>query len=164
VWFEADPAFDAALRDGFGALAARAAKGELDVWAETPSGALALVLLLDQAPRNLNRRDPAAFACDAHARAVARRALERGFDRDLPPLRRQFLYLPFEHSETLADQEDSIRLFATLPDGALHDHCVDFARRHHAVIARFGRFPQRNAVLGRRSTDDEARFLERPPY
>ncbi|HXQ50675.1 MAG TPA: DUF924 family protein [Stellaceae bacterium] len=163
VWFKADAAFDIALGDAFSVLAARAAAGGLDAWAETtPSGALALVLLLDQAPRNLHRGDAAAFACDAKAREAARRAIARGFDRDLPPVRRQFLYLPFEHSEDLADQEQSVRLFASLPDGGFRDNCVDFARRHLATIARFGRFPHRNAAMGRRSTEEEEQFLKGP--
>ena len=162
VWFDADPAFDAALGDGFGALARRAAEGVLDHWAETAAGALALVLLLDQAPRNLHRGTAAAFACDAKARRVARAAITKGFDRHLPPVRRQFLYLPFEHSEKLADQDESVRLFATLPEGELRDDCAAYARHHHAVIARFGRFPHRNAALGRSSTEAEAEFLASP--
>lgn len=162
LWFKPDPAFDAALRERFGALLARAASGGLDRWAETAHGALALVLLLDQLPRNLNRGERAAFGSDAKARHVARRAIARGQDLALPPVRRQFLYLPFEHSEDLADQEESVRLFASLPEGALRDHCVDFAHRHHAIIARFGRFPHRNRVLARPSTAAEEEFLTEP--
>jgi uncharacterized protein (DUF924 family) len=162
VWFKHDPAFDQALRAEFGALHLRAARGERDGWADTAAGALALVLLLDQLPRNLNRGEAAAFACDAKARATARHAIARGLDRDLPPVRRQFLYLPFEHSEILADQEEAVRLFASLPEGGLRDHCVDYARRHHAIIARFGRFPHRNRVLARFSTAEEEDFLKEP--
>jgi uncharacterized protein (DUF924 family) len=162
VWFKPDPAFDAALRERFGTLCARAERGELDPWAETARGALALVLLLDQLPRNLNRGQPAAFACDAKARAAARQAIARGLDQDLPPVQRQFLYLPFEHSESLADQEEAVRLFAALPDGTFRDHCVEFARRHRAIIARFGRFPHRNRALARPSTAEEDSFLEEP--
>jgi uncharacterized protein (DUF924 family) len=162
VWFRSDPAFDAVLAERFGALQARAARGALDHWAESAAGALALVLLLDQLPRNLNRGTAAAFACDEHARRVARHAIARGLDQELRPVRRQFLYLPFEHSEGLADQEDSVRLFASLPEGALRDGCVDYARRHHVIIARFGRFPHRNRALARPSTAAEEDFLKEP--
>jgi uncharacterized protein (DUF924 family) len=162
VWFKHDPAFDAALGERFGALCPRALRGELDGWAATAAGALALVLLLDQLPRNLNRGAAAAFACDTKARAVARHAIARGFDQDLPPLQRQFLYLPFEHSEILADQEESVRLFASLPEGTFRDHCVDYARRHHAIVARFGRFPHRNRTLARPTTQEEEDFLKEP--
>jgi uncharacterized protein (DUF924 family) len=162
VWFKPDPAFDAALRERFGALHRRADSGALDHWAETALGALALVLLLDQLPRNLNRGHGAAFGCDAKARQAARRAIANGLDRELPPVRRQFLYLPFEHSEDLADQEEGLRLYASLPEGAFRDHCVDFARRHHAIIARFGRFPHRNRALARPSTAAEEDFLKKP--
>ncbi len=162
VWFKTEPAFDEVLRERFGALQARAARGELDHWAESAAGALALVLLLDQLPRNLNRGAAAAFACDEHARRVARHAITSGFDQELPPVRRQFLYLPFEHSEMLADQEDSVRLFTSLPEGSLREGCVDYAQRHHAVIARFGRFPHRNRALARPSTAAEEAFLTEP--
>jgi uncharacterized protein (DUF924 family) len=162
VWFDPDPAFDETLRQRFGALAASAAKGELDPWAEDARGALALVLLLDQLPRNLNRGSAAAFACDARARAVAREAIARGFDQAVPPLQRQFLYLPFEHSERVADQDESMRLFTALPEGSFRDNCVDFARRHHVIIARFGRFPHRNAALARPSSAAEEEFLKEP--
>jgi uncharacterized protein (DUF924 family) len=162
VWFEVDPAFDAELRQRFGALPAPASAGALDGWAESAEGALALVLVLDQLPRNLNRGHRSAFACDAKARAIARRAIAQGFDRGLTPVRRQFLYLPFEHSEDIADQVESIRLYASLPEGAFRDNCVDYARRHHAVIERFGRFPHRNAALGRATTEAEQEFLKGP--
>lgn len=162
VWFAPDPAFDETLRHRFGALQARAGRGELDHWADTVPGALALVLLLDQLPRNLNRGLAAAFACDAKARAVARHAVSRGLDQALPPVQRQFLYLPFEHSESLAEQEEAVRLFAALPEGSFRDNCVDFARRHHAIVARFGRFPHRNRALARPSTADEEEFLKEP--
>ena len=123
---------------------------------------MALVLLLDQMPRNIERGGPLAFAADAKARAVARQAIARGYDRDLPPHRRPFLYLPFEHSEDLADQEEALRLFARLPEGEYRERQLDHARRHHAVIARFGRFPHRNAALGRISTAEEEAFLASP--
>lgn len=162
VWFTVDPAFDAELRQRFGALSAQALAGALDGWAETAEGALALVLLLDQLPRNLNRGQHGAFACDEKARQIARLAVARGFDRALAPVRRQFFYLPFEHSEDLADQAEGVRLFASLPEGTFRDNCVAYARRHHAVIERFGRFPHRNAALGRATTEEEQEFLQGP--
>jgi uncharacterized protein (DUF924 family) len=130
--------------------------GDFDHWRETAAGCVALCILLDQAPRNLFRGDPRSFASDAAARAVTRHALARGLDRDLPQEQRAFLYLPLEHSENLADQEACVRLFAGLdenPDG------LDYAVRHRDIIARFGRFPHRNAVLGRTSTPEETEFL-----
>ncbi len=162
LWFKPDVGFDAACRQRFAELLAQAGAGALDAWCETPDGALALVLLLDQMPRNIHRGGPLAFASDGTARRAARTAVARGFDRDLPPIRRQFLYLPFEHSESLADQDEALRLFVSLPDGEFREHALGFARRHHAVIARFGRFPHRNAMLGRRSTAEEEEFLASP--
>jgi uncharacterized protein (DUF924 family) len=166
VWFRSNADFDDACRAHLAALHADAAAGALERWGETPEGALALVILLDQLPRNLHRGHAAAFACDAMARAAARRAVARGFDRALAPVRRQFIYLPFEHSEDLADQEESIRLFASLPPDEFRDGHLDYARRHANVIRRFGRFPHRNAVLGRATTAEEASFLASPeaPY
>lgn len=158
LWFRSDPALDAEIRERFGALVTAAAAGELDDWLETPEGALALVILLDQFPRNIYRGTPAAFAADAKARAVADRALARGHDHQLAPARRMFLYLPFEHSEQLADQERSLALFTALGDAEL----LDYAVRHREIIARFGRFPHRNAVLGRPSTIEEQAFMTQP--
>ncbi len=162
VWFKPDPAFDAALRDGFYADHIAAVAGGCAGWEGACDTALALVLLLDQLPRNLNRGSADAFACDAEARAVASRAIANGFDHALPPVRRSFVYLPFEHSEDLADQERSLLLFASLPPGEYRDRALDSARRHHVIIARFGRFPHRNRALGRRSTLAEAAFLQEP--
>lgn len=162
VWFRRDAAFDDACRAELAALYAEAASGALDGWGETLEGALALVILLDQLPRNLHRGEAAAFACDGMARRAARRAIARGFDRALPPVRRQFLYLPFEHSEDLADQEESLRLFARLSADESSADYLDYARRHANVIRRFGRFPHRNAALGRVTTEEEASFLASP--
>jgi uncharacterized protein (DUF924 family) len=162
IWFRSNAAFDTDCRRNFAKLLPRARDGALDHWCETPDGALALVLLLDQMPRNIHRGSADAFACDAKARSVARQAVARGFDRGLPRHRRQFLYLPFEHSEELADQEQSLRLFASLFAGDGREDQLDHARRHHAVIARFGRFPHRNAALGRASTAEEEAFLAGP--
>lgn len=158
-WFEKDEAFDAEVRARLGAAQEQAARGELDSWAETARGSLALVILLDQVPRNLYRDDPRAFASDAAARAVIRRAIEAGFDRELEQAQRLFLYMPLQHSETLADQEDCCRLFETLTE---HPEGVGYARQHRDIIARFGRFPHRNAALGRDSSEEEKAFLEEP--
>lgn len=162
IWFKPDAGFDDELRRNFLADQQTAAAGGHDDWMGSRDGCLALVLLLDQLPRNLYRGTPAAFASDDKARAVARHGLARGFDRGLPVVRRWFLYLPFEHSESLADQETSVALFAALPKSAATDGTLDYAKRHHDTIRRFGRFPHRNAILGRVSTLDEEVFLREP--
>ncbi len=154
-WFDSDPALDATLRERFGPLHVRAAADELDGLEERPAGSLALCLLLDQLPRKIFRGTPRAFATDAKARGVATRTVDRGFDRRLPEEFRLFLYLPFEHSEDLEDQRRGVELFQTLGDAdGLH-----WAVRHLEVIARFGRFPHRNAILRRESTAEEQAFL-----
>lgn len=165
-WFKRDDGFDAVLRERFADWLGPAREGALDGWAATPQGALALLLLLDQVPRNLHRGTPAAFAGDAKARAVARQAvLVSGLDAALPPTERVFLYLPFEHSEAPADQDLSVALFEGLRDApglGLPGAAIDYAWRHRAVIRRFGRFPHRNAALGRRSTVAELDYLAQP--
>jgi uncharacterized protein (DUF924 family) len=162
AWFAKNDAFDAACRD-FGHLVAPAREGALDAWAETPDGALALLLMLDQFPRNLHRGSAEAFASDAHGRAVARRAvLDRRFDLALTPTQRVFLYLPFEHGEAMADQDLSVALFEGLRDSPAHAKpggAIDYAWRHRVVVQRFGRFPHRNAALGRASTPEEQAWL-----
>jgi uncharacterized protein (DUF924 family) len=159
-WFVADPDFDRECREGFGLDYERAARGELDQWAESPEGALALVLLLDQFPRNIYRGTARAFASDDKARVIARHAVAAKFDHALPPVRRAFLYMPFQHSESLSDQHESVRLFRELAsDSADAAGFVQYAERHLELISRFGRFPYRNAVLGRQSTPDELQFL-----
>ncbi|MFQ5468220.1 MAG: DUF924 family protein [Kiloniellaceae bacterium] len=162
VWFERRPAFDAEIASRFRGAFEQAARGALDGLAATPRGSLALVLLLDQFPRNLFRGSRRAFATDAKARARARSAVARGFDRDLAPLERHFLYLPFQHSEDLADQRLSVRLFASLASTEVPDDAQDHARRHLEVIGKFGRFPHRNAALGRDTTAPERRYLAGP--
>ncbi|WP_207540166.1 DUF924 family protein [Sabulicella rubraurantiaca] len=166
AWFMRDDAFDAEIRSRFGALVEPARKGELDEWAGTPDGALALVLVLDQFPRNLHRGTPEAFASDAHARDVARIAvLGRRHDLCLTPTQRAFLYLPFEHGEAMADQDLSVALFEGLRDHSAHaapGGTIDYAWRHWQVIRRFGRFPHRNATLGRESTPAEQAYLAQP--
>ena len=158
-WFVKDEAFDAEVRARLGALHEAAAAGRLAAWKETAGGCLALVLLLDQVPRNLFRGEPRAFATDAAAVAVTRQALAGGLDRDLSQVQRLFLYMPLEHSEALADQEDCCRLVAELTD---KPEWADYARQHRDIIARFGRFPHRNAVLGRSNTEEETAFLAEP--
>jgi len=162
AWFERNDAFDAACRDQFAATCADAAAGRLDRWGATPEGALALVLLLDQFPRNIHRGTPSAFATDAKALDLARRMVGRGFDRTLEPVERFFVYLPFEHAEDLAVQDEAVRLIEALPDLTWRDNVVAYARAHRDVIARFGRFPHRNAVLGRETTAAEAAYLAEP--
>lgn len=157
-WFAKDEAFDAALRRRLGGLAAAAAGGQLDDWAGTARGALALVILLDQLPRNLHRGRADAFAQDAKARAVASRAVNLRLDQSLTPRERLFLYLPFEHGESLADQERAVALIGALDDAEQTDYAV----RHREVVRRFGRFPHRNRALGRESTPEEVAFLAGP--
>ena len=157
-WFVRSEGFDARVRQVLGNLHAQAARGELDDWARDPRGALALVLLLDQAPRNLHRGSADAFACDARALVHARAAVDAGFDRHLDEDSRVFLYLPFEHSESLTDQDRCVALMSTLANPMWRD----YAERHHQVIARFGRFPHRNTVVGRESTPEELEFLKQP--
>jgi uncharacterized protein (DUF924 family) len=166
-WFANDPGFDAELRRRFGALHEEARVGGLDRWAETPRGRLALVILLDQLSRNLHRGRAEAFAGDVHALALARGALARGEDLDLGPCERAFLYLPFEHAEDREAQEISVERFRTLAAAApararaLFESYLDYAIRHRDVIARFGRFPHRNRVLGRTSTPEELAWVAR---
>ena len=157
-WFAADPGFDRELAARFSGLVAEAAAGGLEGWRDSVQGSLALCLVLDQLPRNLWRGTPRAFATDAQAREVAKGALAAGLDRGLPPELRLFFYLPFEHSEVLADQDRSVELAASLGDA----EWLEYAWRHRAVIRRFGRFPHRNAALGRESTAEERAFLEQP--
>ncbi|GGC90921.1 DUF924 family protein [Chelatococcus reniformis] len=155
-WFAREEGFDRLLRERFLDVQAAAADGRLAGWEETPSGALALVLALDQFPRNMFRGTPRAFASDAAARAVSRRAIARGFDRAVEPELRPFFYLPFMHSEAAGDQDYCVRLYETL--GSEDD--LRWARGHRDIIARFGRFPHRNAVLGRPTTEAEQAFLD----
>ena len=160
VWFEKDAEFDAACSRFADALRdARA--GAFDHWTDTPRGTLALIILLDQFSRNLHRGSPEAFAADAKALGIARSAVARGFDQELGPMERMFVYLPFEHSENLADQDESVRLFATLRE-ALGEDSIRYGESHRDVIRRFGRFPHRNAALGRVSTPEELAYLAQP--
>jgi uncharacterized protein (DUF924 family) len=162
AWFEKNDAFDTEIRGHFAGDLEWAAAGEFDHLTDAPLGALAVVLIFDQFPRNLFRGKAQAFAYDAKARDVARKAVDAGFDRRLLPEQCMFLYLPFEHSEDLADQERCVQLCQTMPAGPLRDNCVDYAQRHQVIIKRFGRFPHRNAALGRASTAAEIEFLKQP--
>ncbi len=161
-WFRKSPDFDGEIRNRFLATHAVAVAGGLDAWRQAPRSALALAVVLDQFSRNLFRETPEAFAADGKALGLARHIIASGWDRQFTPLERQFVYLPFEHSETLADQEDALRLFADLRQFPETADLYAWAEKHHRVIARFGRFPHRNAVLGRASTDEELAFLEMP--
>lgn len=159
VWFRSTPDFDRELTERFRNVQERAGCGAFDHFVEEPADCLCLVLMLDQFPRNIYRGTPRAFATDAKARDVAHDALERGHDRVMARWRRLFLYLPFEHSENLVDQERACTLYESLDDERAYQSALD----HREAIQRFGRFPHRNAVLGRASTPEEAAYLEDPP-
>jgi len=155
AWFEKNPAFDEEIRARFLALYEQAATGGLADWKGAPKSCLALLILLDQFPRNMFRGTARAFAADPLALAAARIIVERGWDGEMTEDERAFAYLPFEHSESLEDQETSLRLFAGNAN-------YEWARRHWEIIRRFGRFPHRNAILGRESTPEEVAFLKTP--
>jgi uncharacterized protein (DUF924 family) len=157
-WFASTPALDDEIRTRYAALWQRAAAGELDAWAETPKGALALAIVLDQLPLNMYRGQPTAFASEQKAVAVARQAIARGDDQRLPGEQVLFLYMPLMHSENLADQDQSVALF----ERAGLANNLRFAEHHRGLIRRFGRFPHRNAILGRDSTPEEIAYLGSP--
>lgn len=162
-WFLKDDAFDAAIRERFGAEVEAALSSALGDAPDT--AVLARILLLDQFIRNIYRGTPRAFAGDAQALSLAETLVVAGRDKNLSPWQRWFAYLPFEHSESLLDQERAVALFAALRREMRHvafDSAYDYALRHREVIARFGRFPHRNAILGRESTPEEIEFLKRP--
>jgi len=162
AWFAKNPEFDREIAGRFLALHEQAASGELDAWRSLPGECLALVIALDQFPRNLFRGDARAFASDARALDAARHALEAGYDADMLPVERQFLYLPFEHSESLEDQWRAIALFGRLAPWPETSDVFSYAVRHWEIVRRFGRFPHRNAALGRASTTEELEFLQQP--
>ena len=163
AWFQKDDAFDAEVRERFGAAIEQALRGELEGWAGEAHSALAQILLLDQFTRNAFRGTPRSFAGDARALAAASRMVGERFDDALPTFMRPFVYLPFEHAEGLAMQDEAVRLFTRLADeDAEQQSPLDYAQRHRAVIERFGRFPHRNAILGRQSTAGEIEFLKQP--
>ncbi|MGL6361285.1 DUF924 family protein [Aeromonas veronii] len=169
LWWGKSSETDALLASRFGEQAEAAAKGSLAHWADAPSGRLALILLLDQLPRNIHRNTPAAFAQDPLARDLCLKGLSIGADKSLSPLERVFFYLPLEHAESREQQARSVPLFEALaaeqagtPAQATFAGFADFARRHQVIIERFGRFPHRNDILGRTSTPEEAAFLQQP--
>ena len=155
-WFEEDEAFDGDIRARFGRIYEDAAAGHLGSWANEPDGALALVIVLDQFPRNMFRGSLRTYAADSLARAVAERAIARGFDQAVAMPGRIFFYMPFEHSESLEDQERCLALMRETGDA---EH-VRWAELHADIIRRFGRFPHRNAALGRATTPEEQAFLD----
>ncbi|MDH2328734.1 DUF924 domain-containing protein [Cereibacter sp. SYSU M97828] len=160
-WYSGEPELDEEIRERFGDLWQAAHDGGLEHWVDGPAGTLAYLIVTDQFPRNLFRGQAKAFATDPKARAAARRALEQGWDMAVPVPERQFIYLPFEHSEEIEDQDLSVTLFGDRiedPESLLH------ARAHQSIIARFGRFPFRNAALGRDATAEETAFMEQGAY
>ncbi|AZU48428.1 TPA: DUF924 family protein [Aeromonas hydrophila] len=169
LWWGKNSDTDALLASRFGDLVVAAAAGELAHWADSAEGRLALILLLDQLPRNIHRGTPAAFTQDAKARDLCLKGLSLGADLALPPLGRVFFYLPLEHAESREQQARSVALFEGLvaeqADGPARESFAgfaDFARRHQVIVERFGRFPHRNAILGRQDTAEEAAFLLQP--
>ncbi|HEV1999881.1 MAG TPA: DUF924 family protein [Xanthobacteraceae bacterium] len=159
-WFKVDPSFDDAIRERFLATWEAARAGGLAAWEQTSEGALALLLVIDQFPRNMFRGDARSFATDAEARAVAARAIERTFDQAIAPCELNFFYLPYMHSEALADQERAVALMLARGDAEGIKH----AGAHRDLIRRFGRFPFRNQALGRTSTPAEAEYLAAGGY
>jgi uncharacterized protein (DUF924 family) len=154
-WFPKDPEFDRSLVERFGALHAEVAAGKRQNWAKTPEGALALILVLDQFSRNMFRGTPKAFSQDEMALDIARKAIDAGFDAGVPPELRFFMYMPFEHAEGIADQERAVLFMHAFAPSVL-----SYAREHEKIIRRFGRFPHRNAILGRHTTPAEQEFLD----
>ena len=161
-WFGKDPAFDAEVRVRFLALYEQAAAGALTAWRGSPAECLALVIALDQLPRNIFRGSARAFASDADALVASKHAVARGDDRATRPVERLFLYLPFEHAESLEEQRRACELLEPLALYAETQDVYRYALAHLDVIARFGRFPHRNALLGRPSTPEELEFLKTP--
>lgn len=155
LWFRSTPEFDDALRERFVATWQAAAAGELDHWAESPGGSLALVIVLDQFPLNMFRGMPESFSTEARAREIAKATIDKGWDKQIDIARLVFLYLPLMHSEDLSDQDRSVALFEA---AGLSDN-LRFAKHHRELIRRFGRFPHRNAILGRESSGEELTYL-----
>jgi len=169
MWFGDGRNYDAEIRDRFGALHKRAARGELaEDWTATPRGTIALVVVLDQFSRHIHRATPAAFACDPAAQQLVTEALNRRLDRELTPAQRAFFYMPLEHAEDLEMQRLGVRCFdglaRTVPEARRKEYesFLDYAQRHLAIIKRFRRFPHRNKILGRASTPAEIEFLKQP--
>ena len=166
VWFGSSPGFDKAIESRFGELPAQGLRGELDDWIARPDATVALLIVLDQFPRNLYRQDSRAFDCDARALEIAGACVAAGHDQLVTPVEATFAYLPFEHAEKLDAQDRSVSLYEALArrvDVSVRDRFesfTEYARRHQRIIVRFGRFPHRNQVLGRESTPEECAYLE----
>jgi uncharacterized protein (DUF924 family) len=162
AWFNRDPEFDREIRDRFEPVYEQAAAGRLDHWKSEARSCLALIVVLDQFPRNMYRGDARMYAADEKAREAARHAVEHAYDRELSPYGRLFMYLPFEHSEELDDQRLSVELFRGLATEMGSEDLLGYAVRHLEIVERFGRFPHRNEILGRRTTPEETKFLSGP--
>ncbi|HBR69615.1 MAG TPA: DUF924 domain-containing protein [Rhodospirillaceae bacterium] len=160
-WFQSNPALDAQITEKFQPTYEMAKDGLCDHWASEPDGALALVILLDQFPRHMFRGRPESYATDRKALLIAKEAIKKGFDQILEPVKRGFLYVPFQHSEELRDQNRSVELMKGM--GSDNPAGLQYAVRHRNVIEKFGRFPHRNEVLGRISTTDELEHLKKNP-
>lgn len=158
AWYGAPPDVDAEIARRFGPVYETLSEAVPDDWLRSPQGRLAAILVLDQFPRNIHRGTPQAFRSDEKALMLAKDAIAAGADMELPPEQRAFLYMPFQHAENLEDQRRSLELFGSLGNA----NNLDFAVRHYEIIARFGRFPHRNAILGRASTPEERAFLKEP--
>lgn len=158
-WFQSTPELDRDITERFGEILNKARAGDYDDQLENAEDYLALVIVMDQFPRNIHRGTPDAFASDPKALATAKAAIAKGLDMDIPaPNRRTFMYLPFEHAENLADQDDAVRLISAMGD----DNFTRYAEAHRDVIREFGRFPHRNEILGRTSTPEELEYLSKP--
>jgi uncharacterized protein (DUF924 family) len=168
LWFAKSAANDQIVAERFAETLVAAGRGELDDWAATPRGRLALIVVLDQFPHHIHRDHGQSFAYDALSLALAMEMIERGEDAHVTPIERVFVYLPLEHAESMAMQDRSVALYETLAHEAaaaerqLFDGFLDYARKHRDVVARFGRFPHRNELLGRPSTTEEIEFLKQP--
>ncbi|MHB1400833.1 MAG: DUF924 family protein [Thiobacillus sp.] len=168
LWFAKSAANDQIVAERFAETLVAAGKGELDGWAASPRGRLALIVVLDQFPHHIHRGHGQSFAYDAQSLALALEMIRRGEDAHLTPLERVFVYLPLEHAESIEMQDQSVALYEKLAHDAAADEralfggFLDYARKHRDVVARFGRFPHRNALLGRPSTTDEIEFLKQP--
>lgn len=163
-WFNSDPSRDAGLAEQFGGLVEQCSQGRMYRWLDDPEGRLALILALDQLPRNLFRGTPRAFAYDPYTAALCLAAAHTGQDQQLTPIQRVFLYMPLQHFEDLQAQDTGVRLYQRLADEhpeppVLSEGVLPFARLHRDIIARFGRFPHRNRILNRESTAEEAEYL-----
>ncbi len=157
-WFQSNPGFDAEIRERFGVTCEMAGDGLCNAWSVDADGCLALVILLDQFPRHIYRGTPKSFATDESALIVAKQAVHKGFDQILEPVKRGFLYVPFQHSENFSDQERSVALYSAMEEENPAGHM--YAMRHYEPIKRFNRFPHRNEILGRESTEEEIEFLK----